>query len=139
MSKRKYLIAVLLTIATASPGAELLLSPEVHADRSITFRLKAPDAKLVEVRCEGQTTPMQKDEQGVWSVTTAPFEPDIYSYSFLVDGLRIYDPANPFLKYSLFGYREPGSCTRPVHAPLGNQRRTARRDSPPSLQVEEHR
>ena len=44
---------------------------------------------------------MQKDEQGIWTITTEPLDPDIYSYSFLVDGLRINDPGNPFLKYSL--------------------------------------
>ena len=32
--------------------------------------------------------PMQKDDQGVWSLSTDPLEPDIYAYSFQVDGLR---------------------------------------------------
>jgi enterochelin esterase family protein len=44
---------------------------------------------------------MQKDGQGVWSLTTEPLEPDIYAYSFVVDGVRMIDPNNPLLKYNL--------------------------------------
>jgi len=92
---------VVITSLAVSSFAESVISPEVHQDRSVTFRLKAPNAKGVMLRCEGKTAPMQKDEQDVWSITTAPLDPDIYSYSFLVDGLRINDPGNPLLKYSL--------------------------------------
>jgi enterochelin esterase family protein len=41
---------------------------------------------------------MQENDQGVWSITTDPMEPDIYNYSFSVDGLGISDPANPLVK-----------------------------------------
>jgi enterochelin esterase-like enzyme len=82
--------------------AQSFTSPEVHPDRTITFRLKAPDAKDVRVRCEGvKGSNMEKDEQGVWSLTTEPLDPDIYAYSFTVDGVRTIDPANPLLKYNL--------------------------------------
>jgi hypothetical protein len=37
---------------------------------------------------------MQKDDKGVWSVTTAPLAPDYYGYSFVVDGVRALDPFN---------------------------------------------
>ena len=90
-----------LITLTTSAYSEPLISPEVYPDRSVTFRLKAPNAKEVLVRSDLGTNTLQRDEQGVWSVTTEPLEPDIYSYSFLVDGLRIYDLANPFLKTSL--------------------------------------
>ena len=43
----------------------------------------------------------QREEQGVWSFTTPPLEPDIYVYSFNVDGVHAIDPANPLLKYNL--------------------------------------
>jgi len=105
------------TISSARAFAEPLVSPEVHPNRTVTFRLKAPSATGVVVRCEGQIWPMRSDTQGVWSVTTAPLEPDIYSYSFLVDDLRINDPANPFLKYSLIDTESqvhvPGPLTLP--------------------------
>jgi len=113
----KPLLACLFTVRVASAFAEQSVWPEVHPDRSVTFRLNAPNATDVVVRCEGKTTPMQKDEQGIWSVTTEPFEPDIYSYSFLVDGLRINDPRNPFLKYNLVDtesqFHVPGPATLP--------------------------
>ncbi len=113
----KLLLVWFLATFTVTAFAESLVSPEVHPDRSVTFRLNAPNATGVVVRCEGKMMPMQKDEQGIWSVTTEPLEPDIYSYSFLVDGLRINDPANPFLKYSLIDtesqVRVPGPSTLP--------------------------
>jgi enterochelin esterase-like enzyme len=72
-----------------------LVSPEVHRDGSVTFRFRAPNAVDVKLAREGaEPVPMQKDEQGVWSVTTAPLEPDYYGYSFVVDGVRSLDPSN---------------------------------------------
>jgi enterochelin esterase family protein len=44
---------------------------------------------------------MQKGDQGIWTFTTEPLEPDIYAYSFSVDGCRMIDPNNPLLKYNL--------------------------------------
>jgi enterochelin esterase family protein len=41
---------------------------------------------------------MQKDDQGVWSVTTAALAPDLYGYSFRADGVSLIDPNNPLLK-----------------------------------------
>src|SRR6516162_1777182 len=44
---------------------------------------------------------MQKDEQGVWSVTTVPLEADFYGYSFVADGVSLIDPSNPLMKPNL--------------------------------------
>src|SRR5208283_494682 len=87
----------------ASPAfAQSIVSPEVQADGRVTFRLQAPNAKDVQLHCEGVShSTMQKDDRGVWTFTTDPLEPDIYAYSFSVDGLRVIDPNNPFLKYNL--------------------------------------
>ena len=85
------------------PGGRVppLVSPEVAADGKVTFRLRAPNAKEVYVTGmapgsgpEGGRLNLQKDEQGVWSVTTDPMPPGIYQYVFNVDGLRIPDPSN---------------------------------------------
>jgi len=82
--------------------SQSLVSPEVDKERRVTFRLKAPEAKDVKVRCEGvKENAMKKDEQGVWSLTTEPMEPDIYTYSFTVDGVHAIDPGNPSIKYNL--------------------------------------
>jgi enterochelin esterase family protein len=72
-----------------------LVSPDVHADGSVTFRFAAPNAREVKLAREGaELVAMQKDEQGVWSVTTAPLAPDYYGYSFVADGVRGLDPSN---------------------------------------------
>jgi enterochelin esterase family protein len=89
----------LVAIALCASGQ---ISPEVQADRSVTFRLKAPDAKDVRLRCEGlKDSALSKDDQGIWSFTSEPLEPDIYVYSFQVDGARVIDPVNPLQKYNL--------------------------------------
>ncbi|MBS1854487.1 MAG: esterase [Acidobacteria bacterium] len=83
---------------TAGAGAApRLVSPEIHPDRTVTFRLRAPAANAVTLSLHG-STPMTRDESGVWSVTTGPLEPEIYEYSFTVDGARVLDTANPLLK-----------------------------------------
>src|SRR5262249_52100361 len=74
-----------------------LLSPEVHSDRTVTFRLRAPEASAVGLQFAG-TKPMTKDASGVWTATVGPLTPEIYQYNFVVDGVRILDPANPNLK-----------------------------------------
>src|SRR5215831_1774685 len=77
-----------------------VISPEVHPDSSVTFRLRDPNAKAVSLRLEGQPKPieMAKDDQGVWSTTTTPLKPDYYGYSFVADGVGLMDPANWLLK-----------------------------------------
>jgi enterochelin esterase family protein len=95
-----------------------LISPEVHADRRVTFRFRAPNAKEVLLAREGTLpVPMQKDAQGVWSVTTDALEPDFYGYSFEADGVRLIDPSNPLLKPNLFntqsGVHVPGPISLP--------------------------
>jgi len=77
-----------------------VISPDVHADRSVTFRLRAPNDKEVAVQLEGvpKPIPMQKDEEGVWSVTTEPLAPDYYGYSFIADGVNMFDPSNHAVK-----------------------------------------
>ena len=86
-------------------GATGVVSPEVKEDNTVTFRLQAPDAK--EVKITGDWMPAQgwtpgseamtKDDKGIWSYTTKPLESDLYSYSFLVDGLKNTDPNNVYL------------------------------------------
>jgi enterochelin esterase-like enzyme len=75
--------------------AESLVSPEVNTDRKVTFRLSAPKAQEVKVDIYwGGLCALAKDNKGVWSGTLGPLPPGIYSYHFLVDGLRIVDPLN---------------------------------------------
>lgn len=75
-----------------------LRSPEVHADRRVTFRLRAPAATNVELVGEVlQGKPpqsMTKDSDGVWSVTIGPLPPEIWIYNFRIEGVDFPDPAN---------------------------------------------
>src|SRR5690242_7134406 len=66
-----------------------LISPEVHADRKVTFRISAPRATEVTVRGDwlsGPPVKLEKGDKGVWSATVGPLTPDLYSYAFTVDG-----------------------------------------------------
>ena len=81
-----------------------ITSPEVNTNKSVTFRLKAPDANIVEI--QGSWIPsegfeqgkikMTKARDGVWSYTTQALSPELYTYSFIVDGLKINDPNNVY-------------------------------------------
>jgi enterochelin esterase family protein len=79
-----------------------VVSPEVHADHRVTFRLRAPKAS--EASLWGDWMPvsksekMSRDDSGVWSITTGPLEAGIAIYNFKLDGLDIADPVNPRLK-----------------------------------------
>lgn len=75
----------------------------VNADRSITWRLYAPQAQSVEVVTGAtpesyQSHALQKDARGIWSWTGEPLEPDLYEYFFNVDGLRTIDPSGAMPK-----------------------------------------
>jgi enterochelin esterase family protein len=77
-----------------------IVSPEVKSDRTVTFRFHAPQAHQVLVAVEYQDglRPLRLDENGVWAVTLGPFEPELYSYNFVVDGVAVVDPLNPNIK-----------------------------------------
>lgn len=90
---------------------DTLKSVEVHQDGIVIFRLLAPNAKEVKLDADGpeatpgltfeqfqknkQGVPMQRAENGVWSVSFGPIQPGIYSYLFIVDGTHFADPRNP--------------------------------------------
>jgi enterochelin esterase-like enzyme len=81
---------------------DTLVSPEVHGDKRVTFRIYAPKATEVALRgdwMEGPgTVKLEKDDNGVWSATVGPLTPDFYSYSYTVDGVRTLDPKNATIK-----------------------------------------
>lgn len=78
------------------PRGPFVISPQVNADKSVVFRYLAPQAKQVnlQVQFEKEPVPMVKDSIGIWSVKLGPVVPDIYPYSFNVDGITVMDPAN---------------------------------------------
>lgn len=104
------LIGVTMFAQQALWGSAPVVSPEIHGNNTVTFRFKAP--KAVRVQLTGDFLPVQKNakfeapgivdlkegQQGVWEYTTPePLKPELYSYSFIVDGLRVNDPSNVYL------------------------------------------
>jgi enterochelin esterase-like enzyme len=84
--------------AALPPIPEPLVSPEVHPDGSVTFRAFRPSSLEMFVHIDGeQPVIMQKDDLGVWSLTTRPLEPDYYGYIFEDTGIPVIDPSNPLL------------------------------------------
>jgi enterochelin esterase family protein len=106
-----YGLFILLATGTTF-GQELaqntvLVSPDLANDNSVTFRILAPHADLVKLSgnwmpfapdAQGQVSQqmveLEKDGSGVWSVTLSGLEPEIYTYAFVVNGVRTLDPAN---------------------------------------------
>jgi enterochelin esterase-like enzyme len=83
----------------ARGGGAPLVSPEVAADRRVTFRLRAPDAKAVTVSGDfGKDVELQKGGDNIWTATLGPLDPEMYVYYFTVDGVRLTDPSNPQVK-----------------------------------------
>ncbi len=82
------------------PGNMPLRSPEIGADRTVTFRIRAPKASQVVLNGQWPQgrVPMVAGTNGVWSVTTGPIDPGVWEYSFIVDDVAMIDPANPALK-----------------------------------------
>lgn len=76
-----------------------LSSPDVHEDGTVTFRYYSRTAQNVTLSSEflSKPQPLKKDTAGIWSLTVGPVDPDIYPYSFSVDGVQISDPNNPLL------------------------------------------
>ena len=101
---RTLLLAILPATLWAQPQGQPILSPIVHADRTITFNFRAPNALKVEAALEGgKRFALAKDEKGVWTVTTPPLEPDLYGYTFQVDGVGTIDPLNGDIKTNALG------------------------------------
>jgi len=91
-----------------------IVSPQINADNTVTFRLLAP--KAVNVKVDGDFLPQQlidtpngkwainipadlkEGENGVWEYTTpAPLDANYYCYSFIVDGQKQLDLQNVYV------------------------------------------
>lgn len=79
--------------------APKVVSPEVAADNSVSFRVFSPNANEVTVNGSWmgfrETLPLTKEENGVWSVTIDPLPSSMYHYNFFIDGVSAIDPTNP--------------------------------------------
>jgi enterochelin esterase-like enzyme len=104
--------------AGARRGGPLITSPDVASDRRVTFRLRAPDAKAVTVSGDfGSDADMKKGDDGIWSVTVGPLDPDMYVYYFTADSVRLTDPSNPQLKIGYVTTTTTSLFTIPADTP----------------------
>lgn len=74
-----------------------LVSPDIGPDNTVTFRLRAPNATVVVLNGdwpEGRNVTMVKDADGVWSAKVGPLTPELWGYTFSVNGVSTLDPAN---------------------------------------------
>jgi len=86
-------------------GGTEIISPEIHENQTVTFKVNATEAE--EVKLSGDWMPaegympgsvnMVKDENGLWSHTTMELEPELYGYAYMIDGVRTNDPNNVFV------------------------------------------
>lgn len=108
-----FLLCLPVVAQQALWGGQNIVSPEIHEDNTVTFRFYAP--KAIQVKITGDFLSTKKIEspygmmdvageadltegkEGVWEFTTPePLKSELYSYSFIVDGLKVPDPNNVF-------------------------------------------
>ena len=112
MKKINFILALIIINISAFAqqalwGQQNMISPEIHENNTVTFRLRAPKAVKVEVTGDflpveknGETgkTPLTENKDGIWEFTTnEPLVSELYSYSFIVDGLKTQDPSNVYM------------------------------------------
>jgi enterochelin esterase-like enzyme len=89
---------VLMAVTLGAQAPSPLRSPEVHPDRTVTFRLCAPQATEVQLTGEvvGGKGPqaMTMGNDGVWSITVGPLSPEIWIYNFRTGGVELPDPSD---------------------------------------------
>jgi enterochelin esterase family protein len=110
-------VLILFSVATFAQqalfGGAQIVSPEVNADHSVTFRIQAPAADSVQIIGDFLPTvkiktqfglmdvpgpaKLKKDEKGIWTFTTQPLASDLYSYNVVIDGLKTTDPNNVYM------------------------------------------
>ena len=76
-----------------------VISPEIHTDNSVTFRVYSKDAQSVTVSGEwqqgfGAREDLVKNDTGMFELTVGPLEPELYGYTFTVDGVNTIDANN---------------------------------------------
>jgi len=138
--KRSYLFAVLALLGTMTLPAQQAhvnldwapqrndqgfnpfmantISPEVDDDHTVTFRVKAPEAKevflsgsILRALKSNNPLPFQRGEEGLWTLKVGPVTPEIYYYKLIIDGVSVVDPANTLVGFA----DQPGFSILVVH------------------------
>ena len=94
-------LAGMIAYGQAGPQAPVFKSPEVTSERTIIFRIFAPDAKAVTLRAsdipssDHKPLELTKNDQGIWETTAGPVPAGAYRYTFVLDGVPVIDRRNP--------------------------------------------
>ncbi|SFD88113.1 alpha/beta hydrolase-fold protein [Thermophagus xiamenensis] len=67
--------------------------PKIHPDGTVTFQIKAPDVKNIQLSL-GKIYDMTRTEEGIWQVTTDSLGEGFHYYSLIIDGVVVADPAS---------------------------------------------
>jgi enterochelin esterase family protein len=115
MNRHRYAFVAALVLSAATltaqqggrggPQAPQVNSPDVSADRRISFRIYAPQAREIRLNASdipglGQNTRFTKADTGVWELTVGPLDSGAYRYNFNIDGVATIDPRNPAISES---------------------------------------
>ena len=114
----------------AAPQAPRIVSPEILADKKVTFRLRAPNAAKVVLNGnwdQGTNIAMTKDGD-VWQVTVGPLGEQLWGYSFNVDGLKVHGPGQRRVSARRQSVRQPAHDFGAGVGPVGVQAGRAARD-----------
>ncbi len=79
--------------APAQTNVRSAIYPQIFADQKVLFKMKAPDAKKVQVDL-GRKYDMVKDSSGMWTVTTDSISEGFHYYSLIIDGIAVADPSS---------------------------------------------
>lgn len=99
-----FLLTAFAAVAQQNVGYRegAVVSPQVNGDGSVTFRLRADEAKSVTVigdwAANGGRGDMARNAGGVWEYTTPVLPSEMYTYRFDIDGVTNIDPSNPFMR-----------------------------------------
>ena len=90
------LLSCASTCLSQPPRLPLIESPVVNPNHTVTFKYRAPKADSVILSGQFLKSPqhMTNDSSGIWNITVGPINPDIYPYSFQVNGITVMDPGN---------------------------------------------
>lgn len=67
--------------------------PQIMPDGSAVFRVKAPEARKIQLDL-GKKYDLTRNNEGIWEVTTDSLTEGFHYYSLIVDGLAVADPAS---------------------------------------------
>jgi enterochelin esterase-like enzyme len=95
-----------------------IVSPEILPDNKVTFRVYSKDATTVSVSGEwqagyGGSENLVRNDTGMFTLTVGPLKPELYGYTFTIDGVRSIDPNNVQVRRDGVNYQSffivPGS------------------------------